>query len=103
MRIAVNKSRKFSSLFKRIVGSKLNLEITGICTDSRECKNGDLFISILGSKLNGNNFLKEVERKGAHAALVPNKENNVDIQQIIVEDPKDSIAQVANEWRNQFS
>lgn len=102
MRIAVNKSRKFSSVFKRIVGSKLNLEITGICTDSRECKNGDLFISILGSKLNGNNFLKEVERKGAHAALVPNKENNVDIQQIIVEDPKDSIAQVANEWRNQF-
>ena len=31
-----------------------------------------------------------------------NKENNVDIQQIIVQNPKDSIAQVANEWRNQF-
>ena len=63
MRIDINKSEKFSLIFERITGSKLNLEITGICTDSRECKNGDMFISIVGSKFNGNRFLKEVEKE----------------------------------------
>ncbi len=102
MRVKIKESEKFAYLFEEQTGFRFNRPITGICTDSRECKNGDLYISIVGSKLNGNKFLPEVEKKGANAALVPKKENNLNIQQIVVKNPKDSIAKLANIWRNQF-
>tara|TARA_S200000501_G_scaffold228577_1_gene214351 strand:+ start:5 stop:1345 length:1341 start_codon:yes stop_codon:yes gene_type:complete len=102
MRIKIKESEKFAYLFEKRIGFKLRKLITGLCTDSRECENGDLYISIVGTKLNGNKFLPEVEKRGAYAALVSKKENNLNIQQIVVQNPKESIAKLANIWRNQF-
>jgi len=102
MRIKIIESEKFAYIFESAIGIKLNRPITGICTDSRECKNGDLYISLIGSKQNGNHFLPEVEKKGALAALVSKKGNGLNIQQIVVQSPRDSISQLANVWRNQF-
>ena len=102
MRIKIKESEKFAYLFEKIIGFKLNRPIAGICTDSRECKNGDLYISLVGSRLNGNEFLPEVQKKGAIAALVSKKKNDLNIQQIVVQNPKDSIAELANIWRKQF-
>lgn len=44
-------------------------EITGITTDSREVRRGDLFVAVRGKKQNGNDFVKTALQKGAAAIL----------------------------------
>ena len=40
-------------------------KINGISFDSRLTKKGDLFVSIKGNKLDGNNFVEQATLKGA--------------------------------------
>ncbi len=46
------------------------LEVTGVCTDSREVKPGDLFVAIRGERHDGHRFVDEARRRGAAAALI---------------------------------
>ena len=46
------------------------LEVTGVCTDSREVKPGDLFVAIRGERHDGHCFVDEARRRGAAAALI---------------------------------
>ena len=39
--------------------------VNGICTDSRECKPGDLFFALEGKKLDGNKFIPDAIIRGA--------------------------------------
>jgi UDP-N-acetylmuramoyl-tripeptide--D-alanyl-D-alanine ligase len=48
--------------------------IDSVSTDSRKIQSGDFFIAIAGEKFDGNQFLKEVFKKGALAALVSKEE-----------------------------
>ena len=61
-------------MFTTVLESTLNLKIyhpiTGITNDSRQIKKGDLYIAINGKYNDGHNFLDEVNKKGAAAALV---------------------------------
>ena len=41
-------------------------KINGISFDSRNTKKGDLFVSIPGSKFDGNDFISEAINKGAN-------------------------------------
>lgn len=43
---------------------------TGISTDSRSINQGELFVALRGERLDGHEFLREVRRAGAAAALV---------------------------------
>jgi UDP-N-acetylmuramoyl-tripeptide--D-alanyl-D-alanine ligase len=47
-----------------------NLEITGICADSRLCGPGDLFVGIAGPNFDGNEYVADAVKHGAVAALV---------------------------------
>ncbi|MBR2366836.1 MAG: UDP-N-acetylmuramoyl-tripeptide--D-alanyl-D-alanine ligase [Oscillospiraceae bacterium] len=44
--------------------------ITGVQTDSRKVKKGDLFVAICGEKMNGHDFIAQAVEKGAAAVLV---------------------------------
>jgi len=44
--------------------------VTGISTDSRSIKRGELFIALRGEKFDGHDYLKDARRLGASAALV---------------------------------
>ncbi len=44
--------------------------IGGICTDSRQCVPGDLFVALSGEHFDGHDFLETARRQGAIAALV---------------------------------
>lgn len=44
--------------------------IKGYCTDSRLLKPGELFIALKGERADGHHYLKEVQQKGALAAVV---------------------------------
>ncbi|GIR89307.1 MAG: hypothetical protein CM15mP87_07990 [Candidatus Neomarinimicrobiota bacterium] len=70
MRATINHPELFAAVFESITKSKLHRPVTGLSTDSREIKEGDLYIAINGGKVNGHQFLNEVRQTGAVAALV---------------------------------
>ncbi len=43
--------------------------ITGVCTDSRKIKPGDLFIPLIGENFDGHDYIKSAFEKGAAASL----------------------------------
>ena len=56
MRATINHPELFAAVFESITKSKLHRPVTGLSTDSREIKEGDLYIAINGEKVNGINF-----------------------------------------------
>jgi len=46
-------------LFKKLSKEYRSHKFTGICLDSRNCKKGDLFLSIHGETKNGNQFIND--------------------------------------------
>ena len=104
MRININKSEILSQIIKEITGETLTTPITGITTDSRDCKPGDLYIALLGNRSDGHDFLYQVDNINAAAALV-SKENTTEklkLKQICVQDTNKVIGMIANKWRKNF-
>ena len=102
MRIDINHPEMFSAIFESVTSNQLHHPITGITTDSRDIVEGDLYIALKGERVDGHTFLNQVADAGASAALVSNKDENLEIQQIKVNDPLMEIGYIANAWRKQF-
>ena len=60
MRINLPNPTQFSRTFESALGKPLNIELTGITTDSREVQKNDLYVAISGDRVDGHLFLKEV-------------------------------------------
>ena len=73
MRIDIRQPERFATVFESVTGTGLHRPISGIATDSRECKDGDLYIALTGERTDGHGFLSAVTRQGATAALVSKK------------------------------
>ena len=104
MRININKSEILSQIIKKITGETLTTPITGITTDSRDCKPGDLYIALLGNRSDGHDFLYQVDNINAAAALV-SKENTTEklkLKQICVQDTNKVLGMIANKWRKNY-
>lgn len=69
MRITLSVPQDFLDVLSAIggifYGTIKHRFIKTICTDSRECHEGDLFFALSGEKFNGNDFLDEAIRAGA--------------------------------------
>ncbi|MBT3945056.1 MAG: UDP-N-acetylmuramoyl-tripeptide--D-alanyl-D-alanine ligase [Candidatus Marinimicrobia bacterium] len=103
MRITLPHSEKFSTVFETVTGQKLLHPILGITTDSRDVKEGDLYIALKGERVDGHSFLASVAKNGSSCALISEPEINLDFQQVQVKDPQKTIGQIANAWRRQFN
>lgn len=80
---------------------------TGVSTDSRTVKNGDLFIALSGKNFDGHKFVAQAKDRGAVAAMVnqgsdikKNKDSKVPM--IIVKDTLLGLGQLAAYWRGCF-
>lgn len=71
-----------------------HIEVTGIETDHRNIKQGDLFICISGFTVDGHDFAPHAVENGA-VAIISEKEVNVSVPTIIVPDTKRALAMVA--------
>ncbi len=63
-----------------------DVEITGVCEDSRRVCAGSLFVARSGTRANGAQFLADAKSRGAVAALVQNKLGNSPLPQIVTPD-----------------
>lgn len=76
--------------------------ISGVCTDTRTVKPGNLFIAIQGEWFDGHDFVKEAEARGAIAAVVSRKIPGVAIPQFLVADPIMALATIATAHRQEI-
>src|SRR5881398_2705966 len=72
-------------------------EITGLTADSRRIAPGMLYCAVRGSAQDGHQFLPEARRRGAAAALVE-REQAVDLLQVLVRDGRRGAAVAAETW-----
>ncbi|GIX35881.1 MAG: UDP-N-acetylmuramoyl-tripeptide--D-alanyl-D-alanine ligase [Lysobacteraceae bacterium] len=71
------------------------VEIGRVVTDSRKAGPGDLFVALRGARADGHDFLAEVERKGAAAALVGHRVPDLRLPQLVVGDALQALAAMA--------
>ena len=77
-----------------------HLEIARVISDSRQVQAGDLFIALKGDKFDAHDFLKEVQAKGAVAALVSSKEQLPnELPGIYVTNTLQALQDLAKAWR----
>ncbi|MDL4841268.1 UDP-N-acetylmuramoyl-L-alanyl-D-glutamate--2,6-diaminopimelate ligase [Aquibacillus rhizosphaerae] len=76
-----------------------NIEVTGITMDSREVQEGNLFICLNGFTVDGHAYAKQAVAKGA-VAIIAEKNVNVSVPVIIVNDSTRALALIANHFYN---
>ncbi len=80
--------------------------ITGVNTDTRTLKSGDLFVALKGEKFNGHDFVEIALEKGAIALVVEHQvsaNSTQKIPQLIVQDTLEAYQKIARWWREQFT
>lgn len=80
---------------------------TGVSTDSRTLREGDLFVALTGERFDGSRFVGSAERKGAAAALIQQAVDGEDLPAgglplIRVRDTRVGLGQLAAHWRSRF-
>jgi UDP-N-acetylmuramoyl-tripeptide--D-alanyl-D-alanine ligase len=83
-----------------------NIAIERIVTDSRGVQAGDLFIAVKGDRFDAHDFLDQVAKSGASAALVSREPSNADawpLPVIKVKDTRIGLGALAHGWRSRFS
>jgi len=88
--------------FASLANPNLPEGLTGIATDSRECREGDLYIALTGERMDGHEFVSNAFEQCASAALVARDRASGSSKEIIVDDPLTALGEMANEWRRQF-
>lgn len=84
-------------------GPQTDIEIGGICVDSRTCKAGDLFAAVPGSLVHGGTFIQYALRMGASAILTDAEGygialkdvGDIAIPVVVAEDPRRALAMAA--------
>ena len=75
---------------------------TGVSTDTRTLKAGELFVALRGPRFNANDFVAAAATAGAAGAVVDTPVASM-LPQILVEDTQAALSQSAAAWRSRFS
>ncbi|MEE8255099.1 MAG: UDP-N-acetylmuramoyl-tripeptide--D-alanyl-D-alanine ligase, partial [Nitrosomonadaceae bacterium] len=80
---------------------------TGVSTDSRTVKRGDLFVALSGKNFDGHKFVARAKEKGAVAAMVSQESDikcqDLEVPMILVKDTRLGLGQLAAYWRGRFA
>lgn len=86
----------------RLVNGKRETWITGVAHDTRNVKKGDLFVAIVGERLDGHRFIKQAAAKGARAVMVSKMISRIKIPQIKVENTTQALGDLGKAQRLQW-
>ena len=77
---------------------------TGVSTDSRSIREGDLFVALRGERFDGHDFLKSVAGAKAAAAMIDrNYGGEYPMPALVVDDTRRSLGDLARYWRARFA
>ncbi|AGF47124.1 bifunctional UDP-N-acetylmuramoylalanyl-D-glutamate--2,6-diaminopimelate ligase/UDP-N-acetylmuramyl pentapeptide synthase MurE/MurF [Candidatus Kinetoplastibacterium desouzaii TCC079E] len=77
--------------------------VSGVSIDTRTLNKGDIFFALKGANFDGHNYLDSAYLKGACAAVVSNNCLKSIIPQVIVNDTKNALNDVAFSWRRKYN
>jgi UDP-N-acetylmuramoyl-tripeptide--D-alanyl-D-alanine ligase len=81
-----------------------NPMFTGVSTDTRSLRAGDLFVALRGERFDGHAFLAQARSAGASAAMVDSDhQGEFPLPVMVVDDTKRSLGELARQWRARFS
>ncbi len=75
---------------------------TAVSTDTRRIENGQLFVALSGPNFDGHRFLAEATAAGAVGALAERWDDDCNLPQVVVEDARLALGQMARAWRQNF-
>ena len=76
---------------------------TGVNTDTRTIKKGDLFFALKGENFDGNKFTKTALEKGAIFSVISDPSEQIEGKTILVEDTLKTLQQLATLHRNKLN
>jgi UDP-N-acetylmuramoyl-tripeptide--D-alanyl-D-alanine ligase len=79
------------------------LNSTGVCTDTRNIKEGNLFIALKGPNFNANSFAKQALEKGAIAAIIDDKQFEFPGKTVLVQDGLTALQDLARHHRKKLT
>lgn len=87
----------------RLVGA--DREVTGLSTDSRSVKAGELFVALRGERFDAHDFLGQVAARGVAAVAATRLPDDWDAQvaAIVVPDTLAALGRIGHFWRSQFA
>ncbi len=81
-----------------------NPVFTGVSTDTRTLRAGDLFVALRGERFDGHRFLAQAKDGGARAAMVDRlHQGEFPLPVLVVDDTKLALGNLARGWRAQFT
>jgi UDP-N-acetylmuramoyl-tripeptide--D-alanyl-D-alanine ligase len=92
------------SVFARACGGELSgadRAYTGVSTDTRTLKPGELFVALRGPRFNANDFIAAAQSAGAAGAVVDAHVER-SLSQIVVKDTQTALSSASAAWRTQF-
>ena len=81
----------------QLIKTDLDIEITGVAFDSRKVERGTLFVAIPGESVDGHDFAKKAEEKGA-VAIVAQRLTDSTLPHVIVDDARVAMSEIASAW-----
>ncbi len=98
------KAKHIADAVNAIYSGNKELEFTGIATDSRSIKKGELFVALVGSKFDGHDYCKAAVKQGAAGVLISKNVPGLgeDTAIFMVKDTLLAYQQVARAYRRQF-
>lgn len=88
----------------KLSDSAENAVITGVCTDSRKIRPGDLFIPLIGENFDGHDYIKSAFENGAAASLTQKEDVHFPGKTVIVvNDTLIALQNLAAHYRSGFS
>ena len=77
---------------------------TGVSTDSRSIREGDLFVALRGERFDGHDFLKSAAAAKAAAVMVDSRyRGEYPVPALVVDDTRRSLGDLARYWRARFA
>jgi UDP-N-acetylmuramoyl-tripeptide--D-alanyl-D-alanine ligase len=78
---------------------QIYLESTGICTDTRQIRKGNLFFALKGPNFNANSFASQAIEHGAIAAVIDDRDYEIPGKTVLVDDGLAALQVVARRHR----
>jgi UDP-N-acetylmuramoyl-tripeptide--D-alanyl-D-alanine ligase len=76
---------------------------SGIQTDTRILKSGEVFVALRGEKFDGHEFVSMAIEKGALAAIVDYNYQNQEVPLLVVKDTLEAYQKIGRWWRDEFN
>jgi len=94
---------ELQQLFPQHNTASAEFTFTSVEIDSRKNCGNALFIAIKGDNFDAHHFIHKAEEQGAVAALVETEIDGISIPQIVVDDTRKALAELATHWRNKIN